>query len=310
MIGEGWRLNARLDGPRSRRRPTKPDSERLSSPMYPLESEVDITMTEHDMRAGGAVAPLDVADLQARIAGLRLGNPLLYFPAIGSTNSHAVALARDGAAEGTLVTTDDQTAGRGRIGRVWKSLPGQQLALSLILRPTFPPQFLIMASALAVAETVGDLVETAPAIKWPNDVLVAGRKVCGILIESSGEFVVLGLGLNVNGDLTGDPELAARATTIAEVAGHAISRELVAGALLTRLDTLYFTLQTGGEEARRGVWEAWRARLMTLGRQVTLRQGEREVTGFAQDVNADGALLLRLAGGALQTVTWGDVEAS
>ncbi|MGH2486408.1 MAG: biotin--[acetyl-CoA-carboxylase] ligase, partial [Ktedonobacterales bacterium] len=168
----------------------------------------------------------------------------------------------------------------------------------------------IMASALAVAETVGDLVETMPAIKWPNDVLLADRKVCGILIESSGEFVVLGLGLNVNGALAGDADLAARATTIAEVAGHPVSREQVAGALLTRLDSLYFTLQSGGEDARGGVWEAWRARLMTLGRQVTLCQGERAVTGFAQDVNADGALLLRLTGGALQTVTWGDVEAT
>ncbi|HKV83049.1 MAG TPA: biotin--[acetyl-CoA-carboxylase] ligase, partial [Ktedonobacterales bacterium] len=134
-------------------------------------------MDTHSPRSEHGFAPLDIADLKTRLAPLRLGHPLLYFPAIGSTNSHAVELAREGAAEGTLVTTDDQTAGRGRIGRVWKSLPGQQLALSLVLRPTFPPQFLIMASALAVAETVGDLVATEAAIKWPNDVLLAGRKV-------------------------------------------------------------------------------------------------------------------------------------
>lgn len=253
--------------------------------------------------------PLDVADLRSRIASLRLGHPLLYFPAIASTNTYAFDLAREGAAEGTLVTTDDQTAGRGRIGRAWRSLPGQQLALSLVLRPRFPPQFLIMASAVAVAETVADIAEMATEIKWPNDVLIAGRKVCGILIESSGEFVVLGIGLNVNGALAGDPELAARATTIAESAGHPMAREEVAAALLSRLDTLYFRLQGGGVEAQAEIREEWRARLLTLGRQVTLRQGKHEVTGFAQDVNADGGLLLRLAGGGLQTVTWGDVEA-
>ena len=257
-----------------------------------------------------AFAPLDVVDLQARIVGLRLGHPLLYFSAIDSTNTHAFELARGGAAEGALVTTDDQTAGRGRIGRVWRSLPGQQLALSLVLRPLFPPQFLIMASAVAVAETVADITETATEIKWPNDVLIAGRKVCGILIESSGEFVVLGIGLNVNGTLAGDPELAARATTVAESAWRPVSREELAAALLTRLDSLYFRLQAGGAAAQAEIREEWRARLMTLGRQVTLRQGKHEVIGFAQDVNMDGGLLLRLADGGLQTVTWGDVEAT
>lgn len=267
-------------------------------------------MDEKETRADTGFPPLDVADLRARLANLRLGHPLIYIPAIGSTNTHAVELAREGAAEGTLVTTDDQTAGRGRIGRAWKSLPGQQLALSLVLRPTFPAQFLIMASAVAVAETVGEVVAEPVAIKWPNDVLIAGRKVCGILIESSGGFVVLGIGLNVNGTLAGEPELAARATTLAEAAGHAVAREAVAGALLARLDALYGRLRSGGGEAQTEVREAWRERLVTLGRTVTLRQGEEVVTGFAQDVNADGALLLRLPSGGLRTVTWGDVEAS
>lgn len=267
-------------------------------------------MNDEEYGSELAYPPLDVADLQARIVSLRLGHPLLYFPAIGSTNTYAVELARDGASEGTLVTTDDQTAGRGRIGRSWKSLPGQQLALSLVLRPTFPPQFLIMASAVAVAETVEEIVSPPVEIKWPNDVLVAGRKVCGILIESSGGFVALGVGLNVNGSLSGDSELAARAITLAEAAGRSVSREKVAAALLTRLDTLYFHLQQGGAEAQAEMREIWRARLATLGRTVTLRQGEQEVTGFAQDVNADGALLLRLPSGGLRTVTWGDVEAS
>jgi BirA family biotin operon repressor/biotin-[acetyl-CoA-carboxylase] ligase len=253
--------------------------------------------------------PLDVAVLSKAVRDLRLGHPLHYFPAIPSTNTHAFKLAHDGAPEGTLVTTDDQTAGRGRIGRVWKSLPGQQLALSLVLDPQFPPHFLVMASALAVADAIADTTGLAADIKWPNDVQIAGRKACGILIETSADFAVLGIGLNVNGSLDGDAELAARGTTLAQAAGRPIARETVAAVLLGRLDALYAELQTGGEAAQQRVRAEWRSRLVTLGRQVTLRQGQHEVRGLAEDVNADGGLLLRRDDGTLQTVTWGDVDA-
>ncbi len=257
---------------------------------------------------GLAAAPLDVEAVQAAIVPLQLGHPFLYFPAIDSTNTHAAKLAREGAAEGTLVTTDDQTAGRGRIGRVWRSLPGQQLAVSLVLRPSFPPHFLVMASALAVAQVIEEVAGVAAAIKWPNDVRVAGRKVCGILIETGEDFAVLGIGINVNGTLAGDADLAARATTLAEAVGHPIAREELLAALLRRLDALYSELQTGGEAAREDVRERWRARLETLGRSVRIQQGEQAVEGVAEDVNADGALLLRESDGMLRTVTWGDVS--
>ncbi len=111
------------------------------------------TPDERDER-GERAQGLDVEALRRELAGGRLGQPLFYLPAVGSTNTWAAELAHAGAAEGTLVTTDDQTAGRGRVGRVWKALPGQQLALSLILRPTFAPHFLVMASALAVAQAI------------------------------------------------------------------------------------------------------------------------------------------------------------
>jgi BirA family transcriptional regulator, biotin operon repressor / biotin---[acetyl-CoA-carboxylase] ligase len=252
--------------------------------------------------------PLDVEMLRTALRDRRLGNPLVYVPAIGSTNSYAADLAREGAAEGTLVTTDDQTAGRGRIGRAWRSLPGQQLALSLVLRPPFPPHFLVMASALAVAETVECVTGLVTGIKWPNDVQVDGRKICGILIETSPGFAILGIGLNVNGSLASDAELATRATTLAEALGHPLSREALAVELLHRLDDLYTLLLTRGEEGRRGLREAWQQRLVTLGRRVSLLQGEHRVTGIAEDVDADGVLLLRRDDGVLQPVTWGDVE--
>ena len=252
--------------------------------------------------------PLDVAALEGALQGLRLGAPLVYFPALPSTNTYAAQLAQEGTPEGTLVTTDDQSAGRGRIGRTWKSLPGRQLALSLVLRPAFPPHFLVMASAVAVAEAIEEGTGLRAEIKWPNDVQITGRKVCGILIETSPGYTVLGIGVNVNGSLSGDAELAAHATTLADASGHAIAREALAAALLRRLDALYGALKTGGDPDRAVLRDMWRARLITLGRRVTIAQQETTLVGDAEDVDADGALLLRLDDGTRRTVTWGDVS--
>jgi BirA family transcriptional regulator, biotin operon repressor / biotin---[acetyl-CoA-carboxylase] ligase len=252
--------------------------------------------------------PLDLDALTAALDGLRLGTPLRYFPALTSTNTYAADLAREGAAEGTLVTTDDQTAGRGRVGRVWKSRPNQNLALSLVLRPDFPPYYLVMASALAVADAIEEVAGLRTEIKWPNDVLLDGRKVSGILIETSPGYAILGIGLNVNGSYADDAELAARATTLADAAGQPLLREALAAALLRLLDGHYAALKEQGESARRRVRAEWRARLVTLGRHVSIQQGETAFSGVAEDVDADGALLLRLDNGELRTITWGDVS--
>jgi BirA family transcriptional regulator, biotin operon repressor / biotin---[acetyl-CoA-carboxylase] ligase len=252
--------------------------------------------------------PLDVAAVEAAVASLALGHPLTYHQAISSTNTEAMALARDGADEGTLVTTDDQTAGRGRMGRVWLALPNEQLALSLVLHPSFPPHLLVMASALAVAEAIEATTGLRPGIKWPNDVLVEGRKICGILIETNGSVAVLGIGINVNGSLAGHPELAARATTLADALGHPVAREPLLIELLQRLDGLYTTLQRGGEQAQRQLREAWHARLTTLGQHITVQQVGRAIAGTATDVDESGALILQADDGTRQTINWGDVE--
>lgn len=261
----------------------------------------------------GADAPLRVDLLREGLRGVTLGNPLIYLPAVDSTNTYASALARNGAGEGALVTTDHQTAGRGRAGRSWKPLPNQQLILSFLLRPSFPPHFLVMASALAVAEAIEETTELHAEIKWPNDVLIGGRKVCGVLIETSDGVAVLGMGLNANGSLDGDPELAARATTLAAATGQPISRETLAIALIRALDARYGDLREGGAEAQRALRDQWRARLVTLGHRATIRQSPPNedappIEGLAEDVDADGALLLRLDNGQRMAITWGDVE--
>lgn len=255
-----------------------------------------------------APRPLDISALEVALAPLTLGHPLIYHPELASTNSEAMALARQGAAEGTLVTTDEQTAGRGRLGRVWLSLPNEQLALSLVLRPSFLPHLLVMASALAVAEAIEATTGLRPDIKWPNDVLVGGRKVCGILIETSEGNAVLGIGINVNGSLAAHPDLAARATTLADALGNPVAREPLLIELLLRLDTLYTTVRTGGEQAHRQLRAAWRARLVTLGQHITIQQSGRAISGVARDVDETGALELAADDGTRQVITWGDVE--
>ncbi len=262
-------------------------------------------------------APLAVDAVRAGLAGLRLGWRVTYFPEIGSTNTYAMGLARQGEAEGALVTTDHQSAGRGRMGRVWQALPNQQVILSLLLRPRFPPQFLMMVSALAVVEAIEQTTGLPAALKWPNDVLVNERKVCGILIETSEGAAVVGMGLNANGSLADDPELGARAITLADALGQPVSREALIVALLTRFDGYYGALQAPGTDGmfgRQMVRDAWRARLGMLGRRVAIRQraggqdGE-PLVGLAEGVDADGALIVLRDDGKRTLVTWGDVEA-
>jgi BirA family biotin operon repressor/biotin-[acetyl-CoA-carboxylase] ligase len=254
-------------------------------------------------------APLDVAAIRSGIADLRLGTPLLYVPAIGSTSTRVMELAREGTPAGLMVITDEQTSGRGRIGRSWKSLPGKQLEFSLLLKPEFPPHFLVMASAVAVAYAIEEVAAIPAGIKWPNDVLVDnGYKVSGILTETTSDFVVLGIGVNVNGSLADDPVLAPVATTLAAASGRPLSREALAISLLRRLDLSLADLSSHGATATSATWTAWRSRLLGMGRRITVTQAGVTRSGIAEDVDAGGSLLLRLPDGRQETVNWGDVS--
>jgi BirA family transcriptional regulator, biotin operon repressor / biotin---[acetyl-CoA-carboxylase] ligase len=255
----------------------------------------------------GSYRPLDVEAIQSAIRDIHLGRPLLYFPVIGSTSTHVMELARAGAVPGLLVLADEQTAGRGRIGRSWTSLPGRQLEFSLLLKPGFPPHFLVMASAVAVAEAI-QAVGIPAGIKWPNDIEVNGRKAGGILIETIGDIAVVGMGLNVSGSLADDPLLPSLAITLAEAAGHPLSRELLFVDLLRRFDLRYADLSANGDAARTTLYATWRERLVTLGRRVSVLQGESTLSGIAEDVDASGALLLCRDDGTRVTVHWGDVS--
>ncbi len=253
-------------------------------------------------------APLDTDMIAAALSRSLLPFHLRYFSTLDSTNTYAMRLPPDEAREGLVIIADHQTAGRGRVGRSWAGFARQQLTFSLVLTPPFAANWLMMASALAVHEAIGEVTGVAPAIKWPNDVLIGGKKVCGILIETSGEIAVIGVGLNVNGSLADEPELAARATTLQDVVGHPLSRERLAAAILLSLARSYDAMRAQGTAGREAVRAAWRDRLITLGAEVRIDQGPAQVTGLAEDVADDGALIVRREDGKRILVTWGDVE--
>ncbi len=256
---------------------------------------------------------LDIEEIKTRLHTTQIGQRLIYQPVITSTNTLAMQLAQEGTTEGTVVLTDEQPGGRGRQGRRWQSLPGQQVLLSIIVYPAFPAHFLVMGTALAALEAIALTTDLTPAIKWPNDLLLGEKKIGGILIETSAGAderlcAVVGIGLNVHGSFKEVPELAKRATTIAEHGSQDISREQLIVALLERFEENYETLQHGQDNGAWRIWKHWRDHLSTLGRWVRIQQGEHVVEGMAIGVDADGALLLRQLDGTTAQVTWGDVE--
>ena len=279
------------------------------------------------------VSPLDIEALQCNLQTqyFGIGDRLLYFPIVESTNTMAMQLAYEQPDEGLVVLTDSQTAGKGRRGRRWVDVPGCNVLLSLLLRPLFPPYMLVMITSLAVVDAIADICQVAASIKWPNDVLVEGRKVAGIFIEtshdSSGRMVaVAGIGVNVNGGIEELAEhsamqvpLTATATTLECVCGHTVSRELFIARLLQYIEKSYFALQQEimklpavgtetTEPSSRMIRERWRGQLATLGRTITVQQGNSVLSGIAEDVDESGELLLRRHSGELVSITWGDVE--
>jgi len=209
-----------------------------------------------------------------------------------------------GAAEGTLIIAERQTAGRGRMQRAWVT-PEGSLAISVVLKPpiTRLPS-LIMIASVAVARTIKHMTGLNPGIKWPNDVLLKGKKVCGILIEnrfhgSELQYSIVGIGLNVNVTMTEYSELTDIAISMSDAVGHSVSRLETLRRLMVEMESLYLA-------SSESVFAQWKARLITLGNPVTIRWGDGVYTGIAEDVASDGALLLRQAGGELIKVVAGD----
>lgn len=260
-------------------------------------------------------ADLDPASIEAALRG-RFGRPFRYFDAIGSTNSEALAWAEQDAPEGALVVADHQTAGRGRWGRSWFSAPGALLQFSLVLRPDMPLDRLgLVTTALGVA--CADVVEVVTGLptdlKWPNDVMVRGRKLAGILVESrvTGarlDAAVAGMGINVAWERDDAPEeIADRATSIASEAGAVVpSRAGLMARILATFESLYDAARD--PERSDAVIDRATARSQILGRRVTIRFSDgRTLEGTATRLLPDGALELE-SGGRMESIHAAEIE--
>jgi BirA family biotin operon repressor/biotin-[acetyl-CoA-carboxylase] ligase len=245
--------------------------------------------------------------LQSRLTTKFVGRHLYYYHQLPTTMETARELARKGAAEGSVVIAGTQTAGRGRLARTWLS-PEGSLAMSIILKPPLKnlPQ-LVMIASLAVVRAIKQVSGLQTQIKWPNDIMLKGKKVCGILIENEVKegrvnFAVIGIGININFNPQDFPEIADIATSLSHEAGTEISHIDLAGTLLDELERLYLAAQDGAP-----VHREWQQNMETLGRRIKVDTGKTVEHGLAETVTENGNLLLRHADGSLIEIVAGDV---
>lgn len=258
---------------------------------------------------------MDLSELSAESIrrGLKtdlIGQSIVYYSSLGSTNDLIKGLAAQGAPEGTLVIADEQTAGKGRLGRKWLAPPGTSLLLSLLFRPDLAPkqaQRLTMICSLAIADAIEGLTGLSVDLKWPNDILIRGKKAGGILTESETtggylDYVVVGMGLNVNLAISTLPELRGMATSLSQELGREVSRLELLWKILEGIEIRYKSLRRGELPH-----EEWVARLINLGRQVQVTTPHGVLMGWAEGVDADGALILRTTDGQRKRILTGDV---
>jgi BirA family biotin operon repressor/biotin-[acetyl-CoA-carboxylase] ligase len=270
-------------------------------------------MSASDFPNDSAGSALSLDELRQGWAAKRLGGNFHYFPELDSTNIYARQLAENGAREGEIVIAEAQTQGRGRLGRRWQSPPFANLYFSVILRPQLPPahapQITLMA-AVALAETVESFIRQSSTIKWPNDILVGGKKLAGILTEAACDserlhYVILGIGVNLNYRLAAMPdEIRTRATSVAELTGKSVSRESFLRRLIHDLDRCYGELE---EASFSSLAPRWEAHFGLRGQRVRVELFDQIVTGWARGIDRDGALLVQDDQGRTQRVIAGDV---
>lgn len=258
---------------------------------------------------------LSARSITRRLTTGMLGREVRFFKETTSTNAVAMSLAAEGAPEGTLVAADSQTSGKGRLGRQWASPEGRNLYFSIVLRPAIPPSkayLVTVMSSVALTAVIRREFGVAAGIKWPNDLLVNGRKLAGVLTEMKAETdrvesVVLGVGINVNWrneDMPG--EIRTIATSLSDSAGREISRLDLLAWFLEEMERLYCGAQEMGFDAS-CLMEDWRGYSCTLGRAVRIRVFGKVLEGIAENVDDDGRLLVN-TGKGIEVVSAGDLE--
>lgn len=277
---------------------------------YPIEAS-----TKKGYRILSLEAHYGKSGIQSLLETRFLGRELKFHQTIDSTNQALKILAMEEAPEGTVVLSDRQEKGKGRLGRTWMSEPGKGIWMSLLLRPQLHPamvQSLTLAAAVAVCQAIEPYCRNKPGIKWPNDILIDGKKVCGILTEMSAEadrvlWVVVGIGLNVHHNKEDFPlELRETATSM-KLHGnvdHAISRSTLTARILNAFEAIYCDYLLNGPLK---MLKEWKERSVTLGRMVSLHKGDEVRRAKVLDIGEDGRLIVELEDGQITEVISGEI---
>ncbi len=256
---------------------------------------------------------LSKSEIESRLDGGWIGKQVYFAEEVDSTNTWGKRLAEEGAPHGTLVVADEQTQGRGRRGRSWQSPKGTNISMTLILRPDLEParaSMLTIVMGLSVAQGLKELLKLPVQIKWPNDAVLNGHKLCGILTEMSAQidyinYVVVGTGINVN--LPEVPEeLKDIATSLLIETGHRVNRAEVIGAVLRAFARNYESFLAAGDLT--GLLNAYNAILANRDRQVRVLDPKEPYEGVALGINARGELLVKKADGSISEVYAGEVS--
>jgi len=260
------------------------------------------------------LSKIKIDSFQKGLRTRRFGRSILFCNEVGSTNEWAKELATFGAAEGTVAVAETQTAGHGRLGREWFS-PRGGLWFSVILRPKLVAREateLVFTAGLAVAEALQRLYGLRVETKWPNDIMVNGRKVCGILAEMNTtdeaiNYFIVGIGVNANFEVENcfPPEFATSATSLKAEVGKEVNVEELFRALIEELEGAYDLFNEKGSES---ILAEWKKYAVFLGRDVEVRVGTGTWRGVAVNVDDDGSLMVKLEDGKVKHVYDGDVS--
>ena len=257
---------------------------------------------------------LEPLAIQTGLKTKHIGRNIEYVESCSSTQIIAHKLAQEGAPDGSVVLTETQTAGRGRMARKWDSAAGKGVWMSVILRPDVVPQKapqFTLVTAVAVVRAIEEVTKLQPKIKWPNDILLNGKKCTGILTELQSDAdgiqaLIIGIGLNINQELTDfDPEIQAIATSLKMESGDTVSRQKLVQSLLYYLEIYTQMYIEEGFGLLKVMWESYST---TIGHPVRARMTNQTLEGIAEGITEDGVLQLRTADGKLHGIYSADIE--
>lgn len=283
---------------------------KLRSEGYSIESQ-----TNSGYKLVGSPDVLSFSELEPILHTRFVGRNVIYLDTVDSTNTYAKRAAEGSFKEGTVVIADEQTAGRGRLGRNWVSTKGKGIWMSLMLKPDILPADapkLTIVAAYAVARALENCCRLEAKIKWPNDIVAGGKKLCGILTEMSAEaddinYVIIGIGINANLELDDfGPEVSGIATSVRIESGRTISRKALVASVLDEFEKAYGIFSRDGSIGF--LLDEYKEKSAVLGKDIRVISKKEEIIGLAVDISMEGHLVVRLADGTSREIMSGEVS--